>query len=760
MRNLRSAAVIVAVLIWAGQVSEAQTVTIFGNALPSTPVDSDTNAVTLGVKFSSTQAGTIAGIRFYRGHKASSNGYTVKLFSNSGSLLASARTTKDTCTVPCWEQVNFASAISLAANTTYTAGYYTTNGQYADDQYYLVNSVTSGPLTVPANGGVYTYSTGFPNQTWNASNYYVDVSFTPNGAPPPQTPVAVSFSPAGPVNVSDNSPAGTVISGVQVSTSDGKAFAGTVAIIAQSIAGMVSLSSAALPSNVQVASVNANDVGSQTVSIQACENGTCTSSTLSMNVTANQSGATITGLSLSNTKFAGGAADGTVVGTITATTSDGSTPTLSLIGVQTGSGNDASSFRISSKQLLTNTGSGTTDQPGQYNICIVAIGNYSNSPQQICPTIQATGPGGTGWQLTFSDEFNDNGGMVERLSLVSASSYTWANSVCPGMGSGAQPGCGTLTVPSLPTGISSAGCTGSQLGACDISIEGATCSDGCSDANGVFMVAAVPNSTTINIYQPAGAYPNIDATMSGAITVGSGPWTGALINGNGSSWAFAAQNDNGDTESFDPHACVESGGNLLLNMRTTNVFVPPSSMLIAGTGAPTSSTCMVQSWPGQQQGFAFGQPEELYIDYNAQFPTSGDEALWALSASNNWPPEADLPECFGGGNGNCDVRAYPSGMSVGSPRPGTTSFVQFGADISSSTITFYQAGIQQGPPQTNGAPGTTWYPIITISADPSGGPISAGTMYVDYVRVYKKVTSGACYSSIPAPGTIPHTGTC
>jgi len=35
-------------------------------------------------------------------------------------------------------------------------------------------------------------------------------------------------------------------------------------------------------------------------------------------------------------------------------------------------------------------------------------------------------------------------------------------------------------------------------------------------------------------------------------------------------------------------------------------------------------------------------------------------------------------------------------------------------------------------------------------------------MQIDYVRLYKKVTSGACYTSIPtaASGSIPHTGTC
>jgi hypothetical protein len=45
--------------------------------------------------------------------------------------------------------------------------------------------VTNGPLTALANGtdganGVFRYTTtgAFPNQTYNASNYWVDVVFT------------------------------------------------------------------------------------------------------------------------------------------------------------------------------------------------------------------------------------------------------------------------------------------------------------------------------------------------------------------------------------------------------------------------------------------------------------------------------------------------------------------------------------------------------------------------------------------------------
>jgi hypothetical protein len=187
---------LVMALLALGHTAAAQSpMTIFGNATPQTPVDPDTNAVTLGVKFWSSQPGTISGIRFYRGQTVGSSGYTVKLFSGSGTLLASAKTAKDTCAVPCLEQVNFASPISISAKTTYVAAYYTGNGNYAGDQYGLTNGATNGPLVAPASrvsggNGVYVYSTGFPKQTWNDSNYYVDVWFTPS-APY----LIMSFSP-------------------------------------------------------------------------------------------------------------------------------------------------------------------------------------------------------------------------------------------------------------------------------------------------------------------------------------------------------------------------------------------------------------------------------------------------------------------------------------------------------------------------------------------------------------------------------------
>jgi hypothetical protein len=92
-------------------------ITIFGNAVPTNPAAAGTRAVTLGVKFGSAQPGTVSGIRFCRKH-AKSNGYSVRLYTAEGSLLAEAIAPPDTCSSPGWGQVNFAAPVWISANTT------------------------------------------------------------------------------------------------------------------------------------------------------------------------------------------------------------------------------------------------------------------------------------------------------------------------------------------------------------------------------------------------------------------------------------------------------------------------------------------------------------------------------------------------------------------------------------------------------------------------------------------------------------------
>jgi len=224
----RRLATVMLVLLPVSAVAEP-TLTIFGNATPETPVVPDARAVTLGVKFRSARPGKVSGIRFYRG-ATSRDGYATKLFAANGSLLAAAKAWKDTCAVPCWEQVNFRSSVILAANTTYIAAYYASNGRYATDNSGLTNGHSVGPLSVPASdtvggNGVYTYSTGFPNQSWHNSNYYVDVAFTPTTSAPAR--LTLSFDPSSP-SIAASTPSDTVVATIIAAWSDGTPFTGNL----------------------------------------------------------------------------------------------------------------------------------------------------------------------------------------------------------------------------------------------------------------------------------------------------------------------------------------------------------------------------------------------------------------------------------------------------------------------------------------------------------------------------------------------------
>jgi hypothetical protein len=153
-------------------------------ATPGTLADPDSGSVELGVKFRTSQAGFITGIRFYK--SATNTGtHTGTLWSRTGTKLATATFTGESGSG--WQQVNFASPVAVSANTTYVASYFTPVGHYSVDENYFGSAATTrGPLTALKNGtdgsnGVYRYgASGFPTSGYRSSNYWVDVVFTTN----------------------------------------------------------------------------------------------------------------------------------------------------------------------------------------------------------------------------------------------------------------------------------------------------------------------------------------------------------------------------------------------------------------------------------------------------------------------------------------------------------------------------------------------------------------------------------------------------
>jgi hypothetical protein len=167
-------------------------------AVPATASDPETNAVELGLKFSTDVDGYVTSLRFYKG-PTNTGTHIGNLWTATGQLLATATFSGETATG--WQQVTFATPVALHANTQYVASYYAPNGGYAVNGAYFTSAINFSPLFAPADGlgsgnGVYKYgASGFPTQTFNANNYWVDVVFSP-AQPDNIAPLVVATTPA------------------------------------------------------------------------------------------------------------------------------------------------------------------------------------------------------------------------------------------------------------------------------------------------------------------------------------------------------------------------------------------------------------------------------------------------------------------------------------------------------------------------------------------------------------------------------------
>jgi hypothetical protein len=153
------------------------------SATPAAIEMNDPNAVELGLKFRSDVNGTVRGVRFYKG-RATTGTHTGSLWSSTGTRLATATFTNETATG--WQTVTFATPVAIAANTIYVVSYHTNIGNYANTVGAFASAgVDTPPLHALASGvsggnGVYIYGArAFPTQTFEASNYWVDVVFVP-----------------------------------------------------------------------------------------------------------------------------------------------------------------------------------------------------------------------------------------------------------------------------------------------------------------------------------------------------------------------------------------------------------------------------------------------------------------------------------------------------------------------------------------------------------------------------------------------------
>jgi hypothetical protein len=166
---------------------------LFGDVTPGQAATADGAAVTLGVRFTPQDDGCVTGVRFYKG--TGNNGvHTGSLWTADGTRLATGTFSGETATG--WQTLTFATRVAVTAGTTYVASYFAPQGHYAANSYFFAyGDHLAPPLVAPraSANGVYGNGDAFPTQSYQNTNYYVDVQFLDNNV---IAPAVLSVTPA------------------------------------------------------------------------------------------------------------------------------------------------------------------------------------------------------------------------------------------------------------------------------------------------------------------------------------------------------------------------------------------------------------------------------------------------------------------------------------------------------------------------------------------------------------------------------------
>ena len=187
--------VLTLVLTGLAQPASAQQ-TLFTNQIPVIIGAHDGVSYELGMKFQSSVSGTISAIRYWKDASEPAGNHVGNIWSSTGTLLASTAFMNETASG--WQQQSLTPSLTIQANTTYIVSvnigaYYvaTNSGPFfpiLKTDAGLFFPVVNGALTSLADGnnGVFGSPGQFPTQSFEFSNYFRDVVFTPTpGVPIP-----------------------------------------------------------------------------------------------------------------------------------------------------------------------------------------------------------------------------------------------------------------------------------------------------------------------------------------------------------------------------------------------------------------------------------------------------------------------------------------------------------------------------------------------------------------------------------------------
>ena len=164
--------------------------------------EDDPNAVELGVKFRSDEAGFITGLRFYK-TSGNTGTHVGHLWAAGGAQLAEATFSGETASG--WQQVSFGSPVAIDANTTYVASYHAPNGHYAAINGYFASRRLRQPAAARARRRRRRAERRLQlrrrrgrssrTDTFESSNYWVDVVFEHTVGPDTTPPTITARAP-------------------------------------------------------------------------------------------------------------------------------------------------------------------------------------------------------------------------------------------------------------------------------------------------------------------------------------------------------------------------------------------------------------------------------------------------------------------------------------------------------------------------------------------------------------------------------------
>jgi Domain of unknown function (DUF4082)/Bacterial Ig-like domain len=146
------------------------------DSVPAVASANDPGPVNLGMRFVPQVNGTVTAIRFYKG-PANTGTHVGTLWSPTGNVLATVTFANESASG--WQTATLSSPISVTAGSQYVVSYLAPNGGYAANSNFFAQPYSNGPLQ--GLMGLYAYgaTTSLPASSFMASNYWVDVEFSP-----------------------------------------------------------------------------------------------------------------------------------------------------------------------------------------------------------------------------------------------------------------------------------------------------------------------------------------------------------------------------------------------------------------------------------------------------------------------------------------------------------------------------------------------------------------------------------------------------